>query len=82
MDLVVFFFFFFFFQCFHDLAYNAITGEELLDGLDQFLEDSIVLPPGDWDQDLLLPLMHERNELRRKRGVFMINIVNLMRVNA
>ena len=50
------------------MAYSASTGDELLDGLDDFLEDSIVLPPGDWDHDLLLPLMHKRNELRRKRG--------------
>ncbi len=40
----------------------------MLDGMDEFLDDSIVLPPGDWDQDLLLPVMHERNELRRRKG--------------
>ncbi len=40
----------------------------MLDGIDEFLDDSIVLPPGDWDQDLLLPIMHERNELRKRKG--------------
>ena len=39
-----------------------------MDAIDQFLDDSIVLPPGDWDQDLILPLMHERNEKKLKKG--------------
>ncbi len=56
-------------QCFHEIAYSAESSVELLDGLDQFLEDSIVLPPGDWDRDLLLPLMHKRHELRRRKGM-------------
>jgi len=50
------------------LAYSAICKEDLLEGIDKFLDDSIVLPPGDWDEDLLLPAMHERNELRRRKG--------------
>ena len=50
------------------MAYSALEREELLDAMEQFLDDSIVLPPGDWDQDLLLPLMHERNEQKRKKG--------------
>lgn len=54
-------------KCFHDMAYSALEREELLDAMEQFLDDSIVLPPGDWDQDLLLPLMHERNEQKRKK---------------
>lgn len=50
------------------MAYSALSREELLDAMDQFLDDSIVLPPGDWDQDLILPLMHERTENKRKKG--------------
>lgn len=50
------------------MAYSALSREELLDAMDQFLDDSIVLPPGDWDQDLILPLMHERTDKKRKRG--------------
>ena len=56
-------------QCFHDMAYSALSREELMDAMDQFLDDSIVLPPGDWDQDLILPLMHERTDKKRKKGV-------------
>ncbi len=35
--------------------------------MDKFLDDSLVLPPGDWDEDLLLPVMYERNQLRRRK---------------
>ncbi len=55
-------------QHFHDVAYSAVCKEDLLEGMDEFLDDSIVLPPGDWDEDLLLSAMHERNELRRRKG--------------
>ena len=34
---------------------------------DEFLDDSIVLPPGDWDENLLLPVMHQRNEKRKRK---------------
>lgn len=50
------------------MAYTALARDELLDAMDQFLDDSLVLPPGDWDQELILPLMHERNEQKRKKG--------------
>ena len=44
-----------------------MSEDDLLDAIDEFLDDSIVLPPGDWDQDLLLPVMHQRNELQRRK---------------
>ena len=50
------------------MAYSALNREELLEGIRSFLDDSLVLPPGDWDEDLLLPVMHHRNEERRRRG--------------
>ena len=42
--------------------------DDLLDAIDEFLDDSIVLPPGDWDENLLLPVMHQRNEKRKMKG--------------
>ena len=42
--------------------------DDLLDAIDEFLDDSIVLPPGDWDENLLLPVMHQRNEMRKRKG--------------
>ncbi|XP_070187695.1 band 3 anion transport protein-like isoform X2 [Littorina saxatilis] len=56
-------------QAFHDVAYQAESREELLQAINLFLDDSIVLPPGDWDQKTLLPIMdmaRKRAGIRRK----------------
>ena len=58
----------YFLQMFHDTAYSAVCEDDIMDAIDNFLDDSIVLPPGDWDQELLLPVMQERNKLRRRKG--------------
>ena len=42
--------------------------DDLIGGMDEFLDNSLVLPPGDWGEDLLLPAIHERNNLRRRKG--------------
>ena len=55
-------------QMFHHTAYSAVCEDDIMDAIDNFLDDSIVLPPGDWDQELLLPVMQERNMLRRRKG--------------
>jgi len=34
---------------FHDVAYKARHREDILAGLDEFLEQVTVLPPGEWD---------------------------------
>ena len=57
-------------QHFHEVAYSALMADDLLDAIDVFLDDSIVLPPGDWDENLLLPVMHQRNEMRKRKGPF------------
>ena len=54
-------------QRFHEVAYSALSKDDLLDAIDKFLDDSIVLPPGDWDEKLLLPTMQQRNQLRRRK---------------
>lgn len=55
-------------QHFHEAAYSALMSDDLLDAIDEFLDDSIVLPPGDWDENLLLPMMHQRNDMRKRKG--------------
>ena len=57
-------------QHFHEVAYSALMADDLLDAIDVFLDDSIVLPPGDWDENLLLPVMQQRNEMRKRKGPF------------
>lgn len=43
-------------QHFYELALLAKGRKNLLNGINEFLDDSIVLPPGDWDNHELLPL--------------------------
>lgn len=47
---------------FHKIAYKATERRELLSAINEFLDDSIVLPPGDWERQALLPF----NELKAK----------------
>lgn len=54
---------------FHGLAYKAQDRRELLSGINEFLDDSIVLPPGDWDRQALLPFeeLRAKSEMIRRR---------------
>ena len=36
-------------QVFHDVAYKAKDRHDLIAGIDEFLDEVIVLPPGEWD---------------------------------
>lgn len=36
-------------KVFHDIAYKAKDRQDLLAGIDEFLDEVIVLPPGEWD---------------------------------
>lgn len=36
-------------QLFSDVAYKARDREDLIAGVDEFLDEVIVLPPGEWD---------------------------------
>lgn len=40
---------------FHNIAYKAEDRNELLSAINEFLDDSIVLPPGNWQREDLLP---------------------------
>uniref|UniRef100_A0A087XZV7 Anion exchange protein n=1 Tax=Poecilia formosa TaxID=48698 RepID=A0A087XZV7_POEFO len=39
-------------KVFHDIAYKAKGRKDLLAGIDEFLDEVIVLPPGEWDPDI------------------------------
>ncbi|XP_074641945.1 anion exchange protein 3-like isoform X2 [Tubulanus polymorphus] len=64
-------------KAFHDTAYRADERQDLLDAINEFLDDSVVLPPGDWDQKTLLPIMDMKKKqqkqkqqfIRRRKGV-------------
>lgn len=42
----------FFLQVFHDVAYKAKDRNDLLSGIDEFLDQVTVLPPGEWDPSI------------------------------
>lgn len=54
---------------FHKVAYKANERRELLSAINEFLDDSIVLPPGDWERQALLPFdeLKAKSEHIRKR---------------
>uniref|UniRef100_A0A8C9VL33 Anion exchange protein n=1 Tax=Scleropages formosus TaxID=113540 RepID=A0A8C9VL33_SCLFO len=39
-------------EVFHDIAYKAKNRQDLLAGIQEFLDEVIVLPPGEWDPDI------------------------------
>ncbi|XP_065183372.1 anion exchange protein 3-like [Sycon ciliatum] len=51
---------------FHEAAYRAESRQDLLTSIEEFLEDSLVLPRGKYDKDLLLPAIKQQNMRRRK----------------
>lgn len=54
---------------FHNLAYTADNRKVLLSAINEFLDDSIVLPPGDWEHKELLPIeeLKAKSEAIRRR---------------
>ncbi|XP_018315029.1 band 3 anion transport protein isoform X2 [Mycetomoellerius zeteki] len=54
---------------FHEVAYKANERRELLSAINEFLDDSIVLPPGNWERQALLPFdeLKAKSEAIRKR---------------
>jgi len=65
------------FQQFHEIAYKADERKELLSAINDFLDCSIVLPPGDWENQALLPFdeLKAKNEAikRRKNNKILLN---------
>ncbi|KAL1130540.1 hypothetical protein AAG570_011786 [Ranatra chinensis] len=54
---------------FHKIAYKASARKELLSAINEFLDCSIVLPPGDWERQALLPIreLKAKTEAIRRR---------------
>uniref|UniRef100_A0A671PGY0 Anion exchange protein n=1 Tax=Sinocyclocheilus anshuiensis TaxID=1608454 RepID=A0A671PGY0_9TELE len=56
-------------EVFHDIAYKAKDRGDLLAGIDEFLDEVIVLPPGEWDPDIRIeppksiPSAHKRKNI-------------------
>merc|ERR1719397_24813 len=48
------------------VAYNVEEKHEMLNAINNFLDDSVVLPPGDWDRKHILPI-NEIMEMKQRR---------------
>ena len=55
------------FQAFHDIAYRADSREDLLSAINGFLDDTVVLPPGEWDRNVLLPILISQSRAMARR---------------
>merc|ERR1719312_698336 len=59
---------------FHNVCYKIEGKRELLHAINVFLDDSVVLPPGDWNKQKLLAMadimdMRKRREERRNAAI-------------
>ncbi|KAK3558667.1 hypothetical protein QTP86_023219, partial [Hemibagrus guttatus] len=53
---------------FHDVAYKARDRTDLLSGIDEFLDQVTVLPPGEWDPTIRIePPKNVPSQMKRKR---------------
>ncbi|CAG10861.1 unnamed protein product, partial [Tetraodon nigroviridis] len=55
-------------EIFHDVAYKAKDRMDLLSGIDEFLDQVTVLPPGEWDPTIRIePPKNVPSQMKRKR---------------
>ncbi|KAF6019968.1 SLC4A3 [Bugula neritina] len=54
-------------QKFREAAYKAKIHTDMLTAMNAFLDESIVLPPGDFDRKTLLPIMHMAQKKMNER---------------
>ncbi|XP_061109368.1 sodium bicarbonate cotransporter 3-like [Conger conger] len=55
-------------EIFHDVAYKAKDRTDLLAGIDEFLDQVTVLPPGEWDPTIRIePPKNVPSQMKRKR---------------
>lgn len=61
-------------QLFSDVAYKARDRDDLIAGVDEFLDEVIVLPPGEWDPKIRIepPKKVPSAEMRQVLGVMFL----------
>ncbi|XP_051016323.1 electroneutral sodium bicarbonate exchanger 1 [Acomys russatus] len=66
-------------EIFHDVAYKAKERDDLLAGIDEFLDQVTVLPPGEWDPSIRIepPKSVPSQEKRKMPGVPNGNICHM-----
>lgn len=56
-------------KSFYEIAYRAENRKELLSAINEFMDDSLVLPPGNWDSEAVLSYdeLKSKSDMIRKR---------------
>uniref|UniRef100_A0A2K5DIR7 Anion exchange protein n=1 Tax=Aotus nancymaae TaxID=37293 RepID=A0A2K5DIR7_AOTNA len=57
-------------QLFSDVAYKARNREDLIAGIDEFLDEVIVLPPGEWDPNIRIEPPKKVPSADKRKSVF------------
>ncbi|XP_028829951.1 electrogenic sodium bicarbonate cotransporter 4 isoform X3 [Denticeps clupeoides] len=63
---------------FSDVAYKARDREDLIAGIDEFLDEVIVLPPGEWDPKIRIEPPKKVPSADMRRSVFSLNELGQM----
>ncbi|NXI12096.1 S4A5 protein, partial [Irena cyanogastra] len=63
---------------FSDVAYKARDREDLIAGIDEFLDEVIVLPPGEWDPNIRIEPPKKVPSADKRKSVFSLNEVGQM----
>uniref|UniRef100_A0A8C7CQA7 Anion exchange protein n=1 Tax=Oncorhynchus kisutch TaxID=8019 RepID=A0A8C7CQA7_ONCKI len=58
---------------FSDVAYKARDREDLIAGIDEFLDEVIVLPPGEWDPKIRIEPPKKVTSADKRKSVFSLN---------
>ncbi|XP_024909258.1 electrogenic sodium bicarbonate cotransporter 4 [Cynoglossus semilaevis] len=58
---------------FSDVAYKARDREDLIAGIDEFLDEVIVLPPGEWDPKIRIEPPKKVPSADKRKSVFSLN---------
>ncbi|XP_026718928.1 electrogenic sodium bicarbonate cotransporter 4-like isoform X2 [Athene cunicularia] len=63
---------------FSDVAYKARNREDLIAGIDEFLDEVIVLPPGEWDPNIRIEPPKKVPSAEKRKSIFSLNEVGQM----
>ncbi|XP_055367745.1 electrogenic sodium bicarbonate cotransporter 4 isoform X2 [Betta splendens] len=63
---------------FSDVAYKARDRDDLIAGIDEFLDEVIVLPPGEWDPKIRIEPPKKVTSADKRKSVFSLNELGQM----
>ncbi|GCB65732.1 hypothetical protein scyTo_0004850, partial [Scyliorhinus torazame] len=67
---------------FSDVAYKARDRDDLIAGIDEFLDEAIVLPPGEWDPKIRIEPPKKVTPAEKRKSVYSLNEAGQMNGSA